>query len=263
MAFAPVSPLSVLWRGHGLRCLLREEDVPPELSFLAQNVPLRAAPARRPVPDTRPPAREGNVRVNARPAPGTRAPAAAPAAGRPAQAKPREETPPEEARSAAPSMPPLKPEEEWPALWRERLKATRPGRVAWTYARLGQDLLGERTEGLDDRRAFIGRLLRDMNHPVGTHTFWPVCLHEEGAMKSAPEIFWSGIALLGARFVMVLGEDAAASLALPSPLPVFQQTVWRGVLISAFPGVDALLCDEANYAAMLSMVREKLRRFAR
>ena len=185
-------------------------------------------------------------------------------AARPAQVKPWEKTPPRAAPSAAtPSMPPLKPQEEWPAIWRERLNATRRGLVAWTYAGLGQDLLGEKTDGLDDRRAFIGRLLHDMNHPAGTHTFWPVCLPIEGVMTSAPEIFWSGIALLGARFVMVFGEDAVTSLALPAPLSVFQQTMWRGVLISTFPGVDTLLRDEANYSAMLSMVREKLRRFVR
>ncbi len=261
MAFAPVSPLSVLWRGPGLRCLLQEEDVPPEFSLIVQNGPPRTAPAQRSMPRGRPPMRGGDARVNAQQAPRTGGPAAA---GRPAQAKSREKTPPKTAPSAAaPSLPPLTPQEDWPALWRERLNATRRGRVAWTYARLGQDLLGEKTEGLDDRRAFIGRLLRDMNHPAGTHTFWPVCLPVEGAMTPAPEIFWSGIALLGARFVMVFGEDAVPPLGLPAPLPVFQQAMWRGVLISTFPGVDTLLRDEANYTAMLSMVREKLRRFAR
>ena len=150
-------------------------------------------------------------------------------------------------------------------MWAQRLNATRPGLIVWTYAALGQDLLGVQSEGLDKRRAFLSQLLRDLNHPGGTHTFWPVIL-PESAEPNAPftpdaDSFWAGMARLKARAVVALGDDAVQALGLPQPLGFMQQTIYRGALVLSVWDVADLLLGEASrskYRSMLDYVRRFL-----
>ena len=154
---------------------------------------------------------------------------------------------------------------ELPRVWAERLATTRRGLIVWTYAALGQDLLGVQSEGLDKRRAFLGQLLRDLNHPGGTHTFWPVTLpaSTDANAPFAPNAnaFWAGMAKLGARAVVALGDDAVQALALPEPLGFLQQTIHRGALVLSVWEVADLLHGEASagkYNSMLDYVRRFL-----
>ena len=150
-----------------------------------------------------------------------------------------------------------------PPVWAERLAATRRGLIVWTYADLGQDLLGVQSEGLAARRAFLGQLLKDMNNPAGTHTFWPVSLPQGQAGQVGPDIpflpnadaFWSGLAKLGARAVVALGDPAVQALDLPEPLPLMQQTRYSGTMVLAVSDVADLLANNILYRTMLTYVR--------
>ena len=152
------------------------------------------------------------------------------------------------------------PQHRWPVSWRNRFDATRKGRVAWTYAQLGQDLLGMQTDGLEKRRNFLQNLLRDLGHPAGTHTFWPAMMpaDPDAAFKPAPGVFWSGAKLLGARVVVALGASVAEMLELPENLLPMQQILHQGFLIWFFWDVESMLADSQRYDAMLTCLRQSL-----
>lgn len=257
MAFADMNPLGALWQNHGLRCLLLPDDVPPERSFSAA---LSQPPRRRQQPG-RPAPPPASARVFD--------PAHPPRSAEPAR-PPRAENAPAPAQSAARNdgrRQPLPPH-AWPAPWQKRLAATRPGLVVWTYWNLGRDLCkvekeaGRRLE----RSAFLNRLLKDLNHPAGTHTFWPACLPvqdgpEAEADNFAPhaDAFWSGVHTLGARGVVVMGSAAVRALALPGGLRPLQQTRRHGHLVWVLWDVEYLLHEEQRYTAMLAFLRQALR----
>lgn len=73
------------------------------------------------------------------------------------------------ASQALPHIPPA----QWPALWQERLKKTAPASVLWTYWALGEDMC---VRPNPTRRALLQKLLADLGHPAGTHSFWPTAL---------------------------------------------------------------------------------------
>lgn len=266
MAFADLNPLGALWQSHGLRCLLLPGDVPPERSFSAA---LAQAPRRHPQP--------GRPAPSSAPARAFR-PAHPPHPPHPVEAgrQARAETAPAPAQTAAKTArndgrwQPLPPQ-AWPAPWQKRLAATRPGLVVWTYWNLGRDLCnagGGDSQRLE-RSAFLKRLLGDLAHPAGTHTFWPACLpvqagekgEEAGAGDFAPhaEAFWSGVHRLGARGVVVMGSAAAKALALPGGLRPLQQTRHHGHLVWVLWDVEYLLHEEQRYTAMLAFLRQALR----
>lgn len=249
MAFADLSFAAALWQGRGLRYLAAPADLPPELSVCA------APPAARPaVAAGRPP----------RPA------------GRAATPERRPQRPPREEPPAAPAAGgrwrPL-PHAELPEPWRRRLAATRPGLVAWTYWNLGPDLAAADNDRREEsgaqaraaRRAFLGRLLRDLAHPAGTHTFWPVCLPEAAGPPFAahPDAFWSGAVHLGCRAVIVMGSAAVRALGLPGAARPLGQLRWRGQLVLVLRDVDALAQDMSRYGPTLAFLRQGLGPVAR
>lgn len=262
MAFADLSFTAALWRGRGLRWLTAATDLPPELSLTAEPAPpapavarsVKGAPpggprqARAPGPSSRP-AQEAR-----RPAQGSGAPTA----------------------GGSPRWRPLKPE-TLPPGWQGRLSSTRRGLVAWTYWDLARDLGAGGGDGATDagaqaragRRAFLARLLRELAHPAGTHTFWPACL-PAGAQPGAPpageavpfmahpEAFWSGAAHLGCRAVIVMGSAAVRALGLPAELRPLGQMRWRGQLVLVLREVDALAAEPARFGPTLAFLRQAL-----
>ena len=237
-AFTQINPVARVWQPRGLNWLL----LPHERAQAIQ----QAAPAQRPQFQSRPQAPNApNTSARLEPAPQSPDP-------------PRETSPqrPVPVRNLPTQLPPA---------WAQRLQATRRGLIVWTYAALGQDLLGVQSEGLDKRRAFLSQLLRDLNHPGGTHTFWPVIL-PESAEPNAPftpdaDSFWAGMARLKARAVVALGDDAVQALGLPQPLGFMQQTIYRGALVLSVWDVADLLLGEASrskYRSMLDYVRRFL-----
>lgn len=164
-----------------------------------------------------------------------------------------------------------------PEPWGSRLAATRPGRVAWTYWALGQDLAAGAAKGSPDgeeaqaraaRRAFLARLLRDLAHPAGTHTFWPACMPGAAQADAAggdtpdfaahPEAFWSGAAHLGCRAVIVMGSAAVRALGLPGNARPLSQLRWRGQHVLVLWEVDSLAQDAARFGPTLAFLRQAL-----
>ncbi|MDO5484262.1 MAG: hypothetical protein Q4F27_05080, partial [Desulfovibrionaceae bacterium] len=143
------------------------------------------------------------------------------------------------------------------------------GLVAWTYWNLGPDLCGlpepeatERETNLrrQERRAILQRILAVLGHPLGTHTFWPCCLPvagPDGESRFQPhaDAFWSGLAQLGSRGLVVMGSAAVKALELPSTLRPKQQTRHRGHLVWVLPDVEYLL--EQNDGSMLPIQPEQ------
>ncbi|MBD5416119.1 MAG: hypothetical protein HDR50_00220 [Desulfovibrio sp.] len=254
MAFADLNFTAALWQGRGLRWLAAGADLAPELSLTV------APPASTPPPQ-RPAPRSPEAAAGPRPRQESRA-----------ASRPRQEAPPAAERSARwrPLVAAAMPEP-----WRSRLAATRPGRVAWTYWALGQDLAagkgapdGEEARARATRRAFLARLLRDLAHPAGTHTFWPACLPQVPAPAAqsggdAPyaahaDAFWSGAAHLGCRAVIVMGSAAVRALGLPARSRPLAQLRWLGQLVLVLWDVDVLAGDEARYAPTLAFLRQGL-----
>lgn len=168
------------------------------------------------------------------------------------------------------------PPHVWPSPWQTRLEQTRPGPVLWTYWNLGPDMCDQQTPGRLERRQFLQRLLQDLGHPAGTHTFWPSCLPpdpaalptaepqgQDSAYMANPDVFWSGAMQLKARGVVVMGSAAARAVALPGGLRPPQQIRHRGKLVWVLWDVDNLLQFDQRYASMLALLRDALRHFLR
>ncbi|SDG04360.1 hypothetical protein [Desulfovibrio legallii] len=268
MAFAALNPLAALWRQRGLTSLL----MPPGFDAFAQPDapaarPTPAAP-QRPTAHRQPPSRPARPE-RSRPAAPEHAPQRATVhAFRP----PAPDAPAATAEAAWRPLPP----HVWPAPWRDLLSQTRPGHILWTYWNLGQDIRDPDAPGRTERRAFLQRLLRDLGHPAGTHTFWPVCLPPDPdalppapagnppgtsvaaapAYVPAPDVFWSGARRLRSRGVVVLGSAAGKAAGLPGVLRPLQQLRHRGHLVWVLWDVENLLAQEQRYASMLAFLRQ-------
>ena len=256
------------WSHAGVGCLLVSAPLPPELGLLAlANSPAGAALAGLPAH-----APGEAAAVSDRQTAQERT-ASRPATGRPAQPKPAQppagvsgaSATPAPQRSASSRLPAFIPPEHWPPLWQERLRITGKAPVLWTYLELGEDLYGTPNP---QRRALFARLIRDLGHRSGTHSFWPCALPAQpvsgGQAVLVPDasLFWSGVRELGARVLLVFGEAAFAAMGI-APLPPLRQVRQQGLLIMALPPAEELVANQGRYAPMLSFVRTALQRFTR
>lgn len=265
------------WQRAGVEFLLAEQPLPAPYSLCIaaqrpRTVQTGAAPctpaqgARQPAPHGRPtqpassPAPAGQVHTT---------PASAPAPIPPARGA---SAPPttfaQSAASPAPAaaLVPLAPE-LWPQVWQERLKKTAPAAVLWTYWTLGEDLCLRPDPA---RRALLQRLLADLAHPAGTHSFWPAALPAALSTTAAdcdlqanPEVFWSGVQALKARALVVMGSPAIKALDLPPRLRPFQQTRHKGRLVVVLRDVDFLAQETHRYDAVREFLKQALAPFGR
>ena len=280
------------WQQAGVDFLLAESDLPPEFSLchaaqaaarhVPRNVarpgapasPLAQAPSQAQAqaqPDTQGRSRALPFRPQSRqPAP----PPAAQAAEQRAPVGPLGAAGPAASGVQSASLP--LPPEHWPRPWRERLKATRPAPVVWTYWALGEDLCGNPNPA---RRELLKRLLGDLGHPAGTHTFWPAAMPAAGpagvssenatapaappALEAHPPAFWAGLEQLKARAVVVMGSPAAKAVALPPGLRPFQQLRHHGKLVVVLRDVDFLVEEAHHYDAVREFLRRALAPFGR
>lgn len=219
MAFEDLSAFAAIWLGRGLRCLLLES----EAAAAAAQAP-QAARARFGAKAPRP-------SVQQKPAPSQRL----------------------DAPKSAPSWRPM-PVESWPAAWQEQLKKTLPGKIAWTYRELGDDLrAGKRgrqnePQSEAEARAKRGQTLRSLiaalRHPAGTHTFWPCQLSAEEGIQ--PDLFWSGLRALGCRGAVVMDPGCfQILLAMPGARPPFGARMhgaqaWLTHPINAIPDLEVI-----------------------
>ena len=150
------------------------------------------------------------------------------------------------------------PVEKWPASWLA-LKNRRPlpprPLVLWTYAGLGEDLVGRPD---DVRRQVIVRMLMELRHPGGTHVFWPCGLAGEKP-EDGPALFWSGVKLLNPRVLLLFGSDARDTLSMPKTLLPFCQERVYGRLVIQLPRPQSLAQDEASFKRALAFLSQLLR----
>lgn len=257
MAFTLINPVNALWQRRGLSCLLMPEGFN---AFAARQTceahlePANQATGEKQHRPPRPLAKTSAIPRAAQ----AKTPTTAPAFGKTVAAQ-------------EPRRPDLwhpLPPHAWPEPWRGRLKQTRPGLVLWTYWNLGPDLSDPQVQGRKERRVFLQRLLQDLGHPAGTHTFWPACLPqgpeappsslttEHDGYAANQDVFWSGVHQLKARGVVVMGSAAATAVGLQGGLRPPQQIRHRGRLIWVLWDVDNLLHFEQRYASMLAFLRQ-------
>lgn len=268
-----LGPSLIPWQRAGVEFLLSQDAVPDVYSLCstsrppAVSVPAaapRPAMARPPVAATPPAGARPASASTAQVAPATRS--AAPSAARKREAA--DMTPDSFDSSGASSalLPPLLPVEQWPAAWQQRLSKTAPATVLWTYWSLGLDLSGHPNP---ERRALLQRLLADLGHPAGTHSFWPTALPDPALVQEGPEtllhanpqVFWSGVHALKARALVVMGSPAAKALELPPRLRPFQQTRHHGRLVVVLRDVDFLVQEVQRYDAVREFLRQALQPF--
>lgn len=144
------------------------------------------------------------------------------------------------------------PPDAWPPAW-QALKNRRPlpprPLVFWTYAGLGDDLMGTADPV---RQKVIVRMLTALRHPGGTHVFWPYALpgdaptSETGGGDDAPSLFWSGVELLRPRALLLFGSEARDALRMPKSLAPYCQERHGGRLVIQLPAPSALAGDGAG-----------------
>ncbi|MDR0816316.1 MAG: hypothetical protein LBN28_02830 [Desulfovibrio sp.] len=243
MAFADINLQGVVWRGKGLNFLL----LPPGVS--AHRLP---GAARAQVASQR---KSASQREHGKKERRLRAPNQ----NQKGQSGLQTAQPPDRG--------PL-PQNAWPEEWQKRLAATRPGKIVWTYWELGRDVCLTPNAG---RRAFFQRLLTDLGHPAGTHTFWPPCLPadpetsaippsplSETGFTANPDVFWSGVNKLGARGVVAMGEAAVKALNLPVAFDGLQQIHHRGYFVWMLQDVGDFLREAKSYRNILEFLRNAL-----
>ncbi len=150
------------------------------------------------------------------------------------------------------------PESDWPDSWRilkSRRKLPTSPLVLWTYAGLGDDLVGAADP---HRQQVMTRMLLALKHPGGTHVFWPYALPGEDCLQQ-PSLFWSGVARFDPRVILLFGSDTRDALSMPrSLLPLCQKRLY-GRSVIQLPNPQTILKDEATFARVLAFLATSLR----
>ena len=172
-------------------------------------------------------------------------------------------TPPRKAPCEEAKAPQAVPDSaEWSAAWRERLQKTRATPVVWTYWELGRDLC---VAPDPQRRELLQEILQALDHPPGTHCFWPAALPgRDGEPEANAPVFWEGVSLLHGRAVMIMGEQALCALDLPDrlrELHPFQQARHQGLLLVVLPPPDTLIREPRRLQALQEFLRQALAPF--
>ncbi len=154
------------------------------------------------------------------------------------------------------------PPEHWPKPWQELLQKTAPAPVVWTYWNLGEDLTGNAS---DERRAFLRKILGDLALPKGTNAFWPAAMSLQNGQEpmAHTQAFWSGVQMLKARAVVVMGQPATKALELPPDLRPFMQARHNGCFVVVLRDVDLLISEPHLYANVREFLRKSLAAFAK
>lgn len=154
--------------------------------------------------------------------------------------------------------------EQWPDPWQKLFSKTKRGWLAWTYWDLGADLCGHADT---QRRQCLARLIRDLNRPAGTHTFWPICLpvQEEASfsLQANPEIFWSGLHELGARVLIIMGSQAARQAGITKAIQPLQSFNHNGLRILMTWDFDHIFAETTRYKNIVNFLGTMLNSLGR
>ena len=112
---------------------------------------------------------------------------------------------------------------------------------------------------VQERQQVIVRMLKALNHPVGTHVFWPCLLpseHEDD--KDTGSLFWSGEGHLRPRVLLVFGQDAAQSLGLENKVSLYRAENWQGRRVVLLPSPLELAGDEGVFGRSFTFLSRLL-----
>ena len=255
MAFANINCATAIWQSWGLKYIFRPADA-SGADDSRKNAPREISGGKAP---------GAPAKLWPRRGPDTGGGCEAPDNRRPAPLRKDSQQPTQSVQLA--KFRPTPPE-QWPSIWREQLRQTRPGVIAWTYWHLGADLLGDKHPQFNQeeqarRRGIMGRLLGALGHPAGTHTFWPTQLDMTENPQAQPDIFWSGLKALGCRGLLIFGSQAAWPLLNTRSARPFQSERCNGIFIYVLNDMDKLADDQEQFRQTVAYLRSSLGIFVR
>jgi hypothetical protein len=181
----------------------------------------------------------------------------------------------EQATSSRQSRAGLKNHPDWPDIWQTLLTRTEPAPLVWTYAELGEDLIGF---GNKARSACLRRIIGALQLPKGSSSFWPVCLNSpvedaafikklpfEGSKDTLQEtdvdtpyfgenvsFFQAGLHFLAPRIVIMLGSAALALSGVNISMVPFTQQIYKGALYVLLPDFAEILSKPSSQEDVIS-----------
>ncbi len=261
MAFEHLNlpPHLVPWQQHGMDYVLSKKALAPELSLLtAQAKPVQVNSAQaRSMQNTQ--AQNGQTQSGQAQARTSHTKFDSPNIK--AQNKQTTNDTNENA-SLTPTSTPFVAAEYWPSPWQVLLQKTPPAPVIWTYFSLGDDLSGNPNA---DRRDFMRKLLTDLGHRKGTHSFWPIALPDQNTEQSVAhaQAFWSGVQILKAKAVIAMGQAATKAMGLEQNIRPFMHTRYNGCFVVVLRDVDFLIAEPHSYNNVREFLRRSLASFGR
>ncbi len=248
------SPALLLWKKAGLQCLFLDEERKKLLRGTSVSYGKQTTQAGQPHNANQPDHRQARQAASyTQPVPKPQSVSPTPASG--------------SAKLAVSA---------WPKAWQilhERRKWPAKPLVCWTYAGLGDDLVG--TPGVDlvdeARKQHIARLIKELNHPGGTHVFWPYALPDsflaenggDGALSLFPSgmdtasFFQSVMEIMRPRVVLIFGSEARDALKLPPALIPHTDAMIGGRLHIQMARPESF-ADAAAFARALAFLRKQL-----
>lgn len=280
MAFSYLSPQGRIWQANGLNYLLYPQDLSTlegmctlksqDFNLLPKKRFMEKPLSQGEEPQSRQPASGGVYSRSADAARAERSRVQAPTAANAEQSGTGQNS--ASKSSGRKGSPP----ETWPQPWQRQLARTQKALFAWTYMDLGLDLLNgskERKEDISEpeqagrkmRSQCMRKLFSDLSHPLGTHTFWPIALPDNGSKTYLPNIdcFWSGLDKLGCRGVIFMGKKAASAAMGTDDLKPLSQLFKFGKLVWILWEPDEIARNPKVYSAVLPFLRRSLGQFIR
>jgi len=122
---------------------------------------------------------------------------------------------------------------EWEHYFKRHLK---PAKTVWTYMELGNDLSGKssalRSQTLRDIMAYL-------SWPRGAVGFWPIAIPKGDRLTVELNIFWLGVRLMQAEYIVSFGEDALTHLS-PISSPLMAEHKYQHLSFFSLPPIEAL-----------------------
>ena len=150
------------------------------------------------------------------------------------------------------------PTDAWPEAWKTAWGKTGFARpFLWTYAQLGEDLLGTPAP---ERREALKKVLTTLNlGPV--HNFWPFSEPDgQGGLRLQARLFREGLTYLAPKCVIFLGEEIIDGVTAPGPPELFKVISYldAGVLCVHLPDICMLAAAPDLLDKMAALFRETL-----
>ncbi len=134
----------------------------------------------------------------------------------------------------------VSPEKKFPSPWYELWACSSPPCLSvWTYWDLGDDCSKLPDQ---DRQLLFDNILTALELTRQDVLFWPLISASKGESEPQEAIFWQGVELSGAKYVVCFGEKVFRGL-FPKRSPNYTSFVYKGYEVILVPGPDEMLPD--------------------